>query len=232
MDRNREPRRLLHTSDIHLEEMDDKACKSLKAVVKLGLENKVDLMIIAGDLFDYSGVNDTLVRFVINILHCMTCPVVILPGNHDCLVKDSVYNRKNLWAVGENISVIREPGGEIIHLEEKGIKIWGKPIDTHDVDVRPLAGMPECMVEGYWNIAVAHGYYVNSDPPLFPSYHITREEITGSGWDYMALGHIPVFQCVCTNPVACYSGSPSLTDTAAIVDLEDTHGVRVSRCSL
>jgi len=80
---------------------------------------------------------------------------------------------------------------------------------------------------------VAHGYYVGDEPPLFPSYHITHEEIITSGWDYIALGHLITSKCICHEPVkACYCGSPSLSGTVAIVDFAEETGVQVARYSL
>ena len=77
----------------------------------------------------------------------------------------------------------------------------------------------------------AFGYYVDSNPPLFPSYHISEEEIVNSGWDYIALGHVPVFRSVCEEPVkAYYSGSPSfVSGSVAVVDLIESAGVQVTR---
>ncbi|MFC2071910.1 hypothetical protein ACFLUU_04230 [Chloroflexota bacterium] len=65
-------------------------------------------------------------------------------------------------------------------------------------------------------------------PPLFPSYHITEEEIITSGWDYIVLGHLLTFGCVCNEPAkAYYSGSYSLSGTVAIVDLDKETGCRL-----
>ena len=113
------------------------------------------------------------------------------------------------------------------------MSLWGKAIDSYEQDVHPLAGMPQPEKNGQWHIAVAHGYYVSAKPALFPSYNITQEEIVTPGWDYVALGHVITFKCVCNDPVkAYYCGSPSVFDTVAVVDLKDETGAQVTRCSL
>ena len=231
-DGSRMQRRILHTSDLHIVSLGDRACRSLEALVNLAIKTKVDLVIVAGDLFDHNRGDDNLISFVVEQLQRLPVYVAILPGNHDCLAPGSVFERAELWKNCANVRVFRAPHGETLDLPGLGVSLWGKSIDCYD-DVRPLAGIPRPQGNGQWNIAVAHGYYVNAEPPLFPSYHITREEIVTSGWDYIALGHILTFRCVCDEPVkAYYCGSPSLSGTVAIVDLAEETGVQVTCCPL
>ena len=227
------PLRILHTSDLHVEELNDKACRRLEALVKLSSDARVDLVIIAGDLFEHNRVSDDLVIFVAEQLKRMPAYIIILPGNHDCLVPGSVFEKTNLWKNCTNVRIFREPKGEILTLPLLRVSLWGKPIDSYEHDVRPLAGIPRPKNTGYWHIAVAHGYYVDTERPVFPSYHIYEEEVAGCGWDYIALGHLITFGCVVEEPVkACYCGSASLTDTVAIVDFAEEAGVQVTRYSM
>lgn len=225
----RPPRRLLHTSDLHLSSLGDSACHSLEAVVNASREARVDVMIVAGDLFDHHRVEDNLVSFVAEQLRCVPAPVVILPGNHDCLIPGSALERPWLWKDCSNIHVLKAPEGEMLTLPDLGLALWGKSILSYEQDVRPLAGIPQPQDNGQWYIALAHGYYVTTEPPFFHSYNITHEEIIASGWDYIALGHLVTFRCVCSEPVtAYYCGSPS-SGTAALVDLSEEKGVQVSQ---
>lgn len=226
----RKERRILHTSDLHLISVGDKACQSLEAVVDLAIKTKVDLVIIAGDLFDDNRVADDLVSFAVAQLQRLPVYVVVLPGNHDCLAPDSVYNRMELWRDAANIRIFRAPLGETFAFPSLGVSVWGKSIDSYESDLRPLAGIPQPQRNGQWHIAVAHGYYYSSAAPLLLSFHITEEEIVASGHDYVALGHLIAFGCVSSEPVkAYYSGSPSLAGTLAIVDFSEETGVQVTR---
>jgi len=230
---SRPRRRILHTSDLHLTSLGDKECHNLSAIVDLAAQMKVDLFLVAGDLFESARVHDDLVSFVAEELRRLTMPVAILPGNHDCLVTGSAYDRRELWQKCANVHIFQEPDGRTLTLPHIGLTLWGKPILSYDDDVRPLAGMPRPQNNGQWHIALAHGYYVTKPSPYFTSYNITREEIVTSGWDYIALGHVTTFQCVCEEPVkAYYCGSPSQTGGVAIVDLAEETGVQVSVYSL
>jgi DNA repair exonuclease SbcCD nuclease subunit len=232
-DGSRMSRRILHTSDLHLLSLGDKACDSLEALIDLASQSKVDLIIIAGDLFDHNRVADNLVSFTAEQLQRLPIDVAILPGNHDCLVPGSAFERAELWENCTNVRVFRAPHGGILDLPGLGISLWGKSMDSYVHDVQPLAGIPQPQKNGQWHIAVAHGYYVDSEPALFPSYHITQKEITTLGWDYIALGHVVAFRCVSNEPVkAYYSGSPSISNTVAIVDLSDETGVQVTPYSI
>jgi len=221
----------LHTSDLHLDRLEDKACDSLATIVSLAIDEQVDMVIIAGDLFDHNRIENDLVSFVVGQLKRLPAPVVILPGNHDCLVPGSVYEQAEFQS-SDKIHIIRAPQGETLDLPELEVSIWGKCIDSYDADVLPLEGVPQPRVNGRWHVAVAHGYYVGKEPPLSYSYYIRHEELVNSGQDYIALGHLPMFRCVCLEPVAYYCGSPSMSDSVALVELSDETGVQVTQCML
>jgi len=226
------PLRILHTSDFHLVSTGDKACRSLEAIKALVVNKDVNLLIIAGDLFDHNRVEDELVRFAANVLREIALPIVIVAGNHDCLSTGSAFDRAELWQDCTNVRIFRSADGEVVDFPDSGVSIWGKSICSDEHDVRPLEGIPLPSGNGRWNIAVAHGYYVNTTPPLFPSYHITKEEIAGLKWDYIALGHVPVFRCISSDPATYYSGSPSYSGTAALVEFSEENGAVVTRCIL
>ena len=226
----RPSRRIVHTSDLHMLNHTDKAAHSLEGVVNLAIKSRADLLLIAGDLFDQNRIDDATLVFVQEQMWRIPIAVVILPGNHDCLVADSVY-RSDRWRECRNVHIFTNGKGETLDLHNLNVSIWGRPIDTYD-DVQPLKDMPRPQRNGVWNIAIAHGMLLRTKPEFQRSYIITEPELKGSGWDYMALGHMPRFEHVCNDPVACYSGSPTDTGMAAIVDMDEKTGVRVTASPL
>ena len=232
--------RILHTSDIHLGashlreydpakigEVNDRAHHALKALVDLSIQAKTNLVIIAGDLFDHNRVDNPTIEFALRELHRAIVPVLILPGNHDCLVADSVYRRVCFSKVAPNVHIFTACEGERFSFPELDLAVWGKPITSYGGDLHPMAGIPPRSGER-WQIAVAHGYYVGAQPEARCSFQVDEEEIVKSCQDYIALGHLPTFRCVCNTPVkAFYSGSASETGTVAIVDFLDGEGVQV-----
>ena len=218
-------RRILHTSDIHVLNSGDKGARSLEAVVNLAIKSRADLLLIAGDLFDQHRIDDTTLAFVQEQVWRIPIPVVILPGNHDCLVEGSVYHSSR-WHECRNVHIFTDGRGETLDLHDLNVSIWGRPIDTYD-DVLPLKDMPRPEKNGEWNIAMAHGMFQRTPPEFKRSYAITESEVKGSGWDYMALGHMPRFDHICSDPMACYSGSPTDTGLVALVELDEASGVKV-----
>ena len=232
-DVRRMPLRILHTSDLHLALLGDKACHSLEAIVALAIKARVDLVAIAGDLFDHHRIGDSLVSFVTEQLRSLPAYVAILPGNHDCLVPGSVLERVELWKDCANVRVFRAPEGETLDLPGLEVSVWGKPIEAYESKVRPLAGIPQNQGKGKWHITVAHGHYANNDDDPSRILRITHDEVINSHQDYIALGHWPVFKCMCSEPVkSYYCGSPPITGTVAIVDLAEETGVQVTPYSL
>ena len=224
--------KILHTSDFHIGQYGDKDREFLQGTIDMIDRCRADMLIIAGDLFDHNRVGENLVRSAADRLQAAPCPVFIIAGNHDCLVPGSVYDRFEFWKNATNVRIFKGAEGEVVELPALGVSLWGKSIDSDEKDVLPLAGIPQAEANGNWNIAVAHGYFVGKKPPLFPSYHITEGELADLKWDYVALGHVPIFKCLSRQPMTYYSGSPSFSKTAALVEFSEEGGVSVTRCEL
>ena len=223
-------RRILHTSDLHLQTLDDPSFRDFESLLAAIDRTGPDLVVIAGDLFDHHRIKDDLNDVVVENLSRLGRPVVILPGNHDCLTPESPYLRTRRWEEESNIHLFRSPQGEIMRFNELGISLWGKPITSYNGDLLPLAGIPERNGTGSWHIAVAHGLYVIDGQSSARSYLITHEDIVNTGWDYVALGHMNLFNCICDDPVtAYYSGSPAISGGVAVVDLCEIGGISVTQ---
>lgn len=230
----RPPRRILHTSDLHLEQLDDPGCQSLEIIVDVGIMAGVDLVVICGDFFDSNRVSDDVVRFAVDCLKRVSVDTVIAAGNHDCLVPGSVYGRAGLWSRAANVRILKGGQGETIALPRLGISLWGKSLDSYGDGEAPLSGIPEPQVNGNWHIAAVHGYFLGPQGRPWASFQITAEDIIASRRDYVALGDAHAFACVNDGQVkAYYSGSPSSgSGTVAIVDLAESEGVQVTPYSL
>src|SRR6266849_4593650 len=100
---SRRPLRVLHTADVHLESdgygdahqqaaHTERGRRIFQRIVDRALTDKVDLLLIAGDLFDHNRVSNEAVDFVRAELERLRQPVVILPGNHDALRTNAIYD--------------------------------------------------------------------------------------------------------------------------------------------
>ncbi|MEO2172567.1 MAG: metallophosphoesterase, partial [bacterium] len=60
-------------------------------VIDAALEMQVQLFLLAGDLFDHNRIKEPCLAFASNQLSRLTCPVVMISGNHDCMADYSIY---------------------------------------------------------------------------------------------------------------------------------------------
>jgi DNA repair exonuclease SbcCD nuclease subunit len=195
----RRPVKILHTADVHLDcdsygrGEQGQAYRSLlrryfQSVVDLARDETVDLLLIAGDLFDHNRVPDETVAFVQDELRRLQQPVVILPGNHDCLYPNAIYDRHDFSAACDNVKVITELNGQTIALPELDVVVWGRAMEEHEPGFHPLAHIPT-RTNRRWHIAMAHGFFYDTQQIADRSSPIFAEEIRDTGWDYIAMGH-------------------------------------------
>jgi exonuclease SbcD len=227
--------RLLHTSDIHLSDGPDSP-RFLREVVDLALAHQVDVVLIAGDLFDHSRVAAATVDGAIEHLARLRQPVVIIPGNHDQVDERSVYHRADLESAGAHVTFVGDPMGREVEFDDLRLVVWARGIEDHSPAHRPLQGYGTPRPP-FWNVVLTHGHYVPAGDRSDRSSQITEDEIGALGCDYVALGHWHHFLDVSTGGVpAFYSGSPSMPagDYASVnlVQLSEHRGTGVERLPL
>jgi DNA repair exonuclease SbcCD nuclease subunit len=223
-------------------------------VIDIVLAEKADALLIAGDLFDSNRVSEPAIRFAQSQIARVSCPVLLIPGNHDCYDQTSIYRRFDFRAIGSHVHPLYAEAGEIVTFEEMGLVVWGKGLVEHAPDNRPMAGVPPrvtpvtpavaslavdaaravaaASAHDHWFVGMAHGHFVE-DRREPRSSLITPDEIEGSGLDYLALGHVHVFRDVSQGSVrACYPGAPRIpyapdAGSVAIIRLDPVEGVSI-----
>ena len=234
--------RILHTSDIHLDNdigsgpQRSAAQIGLESIVDAAIDQSVDLVLLAGDLFDHNRIKEPCLSFVDEQFSRLECPLVMISGNHDCLADYSIYTSYDPEKAGPHITFLREEEGAVCFFEDLGLTIWGRGIVEHHPGHKPLSNLPVNNVEG-WYIGLTHGYCVERELQSFSSL-ITPEEISSSEFDYLALGHVHVFSVMNHGvTTAVYPGSPNPNlgvneMSAALVELDPERGVAVSKYEL
>jgi DNA repair exonuclease SbcCD nuclease subunit len=240
---------LVHTSDIHVgadlragEEPPSEAFRYLRAVLVAAA--RVDLLLVAGDLFDHNRLRLPVLEAAVALLAEASCRIVILPGNHDPLTSDSVYFR-GPFAEAPNVYVLGRPSdmavcaagraeeqgeGESVVFPEWDLEVLGRAHRDY-ADMAPLGELPPRTTR--WRIVLAHGHY---DDELLggasvwrPSWRFRNEHLGGIDADYVALGHWNRAVRVGDGGVpAYYSGSPDLAGTVNLVSL-GSGGVCITR---
>lgn len=229
------PIKIAHTSDVHLHDGEDgmPVRHAFAEVVDTVLAVNADLFLIAGDLFDHTRIEGDVIDFVYEQLARVSCPTVIIAGNHDVWQEQSVLQRMDFRHAGSHVAMLDDPDGMTIELPALNATVWGRCMLDHAPSNRPMKSAP-ARVRDMWHIGMAHGLYMD-DPESERSSLITPQEIAASGFDYLALGHVHAHrQMRHGDTVACYPGVPAAhmgtreTGSMAIVDLSPGEIVRIT----
>lgn len=198
--------KILHAADLHIglkftrgygpdvrEKLIEARFDTLKRLVNLANEEKCDLFVIAGDLFDSTRVSKKDTLQVANIINGFEGQVAVLPGNHDYVQTES----RGLWdifseGIGENALLLFEPKyveaettdhkvglypGPCIskHSKKNAIEWIKKKKKSEDVD---------------FHIGVAHGSLEGVSPDFDQAYYpMTKDELNSAGIDLWLMGH-------------------------------------------
>ena len=201
--------RLLHTADVHLgarhADLGDLASAQRErqfaafvATVDLAIAEKVDIVLIAGDLFDSNTQPRRSVDRVaaeLNRLVAASIRTVIAPGTHDVYDRSSIYRAHDLEALSGStpnddlVTVLTPERGEI-HLEACDALVVGRVFPTKRAPQSPLAGVNLAGDErATWKIGLLHAAISIPDRTDRDEVVISTDEIAASGLDYLALGH-------------------------------------------
>ncbi|NKB57543.1 MAG: hypothetical protein GKS00_14550 [Alphaproteobacteria bacterium] len=224
--------RLAHCSDIHLDgdasglngSAQDYYREGFARVLAEMCGHKPDLMLVAGDLFDSNTATDGTINWAMDILSQQPVPVVMIPGNHDCLEEGSIYHRYDFNRI-PNVQMLATAIGTIARIPELSVAVWGKGMVEHAPEYSPLGGCPERPSDADWYFGMGHGIYVPHGGETHRSSPIHMQEIEDSHCDYLALGHHhAALKLVSEKASAAYCGSPTDTigrgATYIMVDLE------------
>lgn len=217
-----------HSSDLHLGfDIRPAGLETLERVLLTAQQAEADLLLLAGDVFDHNRLPLEMLDRAARLLSDAALPVVILPGNHDCLAPNSVYRRGGL-AEPPNVHVLGIHA-ESLEFAALNLQVFGRPHHDYD-DMNPLADPPARTAR--WQMAVAHGHWVTGPHDEHRSWRIYEEDLADCRADYLALGHWDRAVRVGEGSVpAYYSGSPSLAGTLNLVSLGDA-GLTVRRAPI
>ena len=228
----RRPVRVLHTSDVHLgtdlpgpqgfRHRPDCQCP-IEVITHLVREHQVDVVIIAGDLFDHGRVSAELVESTFERLAAITADVVLLPGNHDVHDDTALYRRHRRTIDAAGVRFFDSIAGDAHDVAGGSLRIWARSMEDHSPNYVPLAGVPDHPGDR-WYIVAGHGHFAPDGSDEHRSSRITVDHIDATGADYVALGHWHVTTDLATRGAttpAWYCGAPTFGYGAGRVLLVD-----------
>ena len=247
--------RLIHTADVHLgarhDDLGEQASAQRErqfaafvATVDLALKEKVDLLLIAGDLFDSNVQPRRSVERVaaeLKRLGDSKIRTVIIPGTHDVYDRASVYRAYDLPAMAgsspdDDLVTVLDPDRPFIHIPTCDVVVHGRVFATKRAPHSPLKGLDAAAdaAPATWKIGMVHGALAIPGKTDGDEVVITTDEIAASNLDYLALGHWHSAQAGKAGSVTyAYSGAPEPVavdqDRAGkvlLVELNERDGVK------
>jgi exonuclease SbcD len=217
--------RFLHLADVHLDtpfagrsdgvrrRLQEASREALRRAVSCALAERVHAVLLAGDLFDGERLSFQTERFLLEELARLAeadIPVVYATGNHDP-GQDAHRTRPLAWP--PNVRLIGETNPQLVRIQDP---------DGEEVGVVTAAGhasrretgdlaatFPSVARDGLPQVALLHTQVRESrgteeHEPYAPS---DLRHLLSSGYDYWALGHVHLRQCLSEAPGVHYPGN-------------------------
>jgi exonuclease SbcD len=224
--------RIIHAADVHLGARHDdlgeaaaaqreRQFAAFKAAIDLAIAEKVDLFLIAGDLFDSNVQPRRSVERVaaeLNSLVAAKIRTVIIPGTHDVFDRASIYGAYDLSAMAgatpdDDMITVLGPDRPSVRLPAIDAVVHGRVFATKRAPYSPLrdsaADVAAVDPPLTWQIGMVHGSIAIPGKTDRDEVVITMDEIAASGLDYLALGHWHSAQNGKSGTVEyAYSGAP------------------------
>ena len=201
--------RLLHTADVHLGARHDdlgeaaaaqreRQFAAFKATVDLAIAEKIDIFLIAGDLFDSNTQpRRSVERVAAELKRLVGAKVrtVIIPGTHDCYDRSSIYRAYDLAALAgsapdDDLVTILTPDVASVHLTACDAIVQATVFGTKRAPHSPLRDLRVAAEPAAgWHIGLVHGAIAIPGKTDRDEVVVTKEEIAATGLDYLALGH-------------------------------------------
>ena len=205
--------RIAHCSDIHLDGDAEDARDFYRQAFAVALADigahEPDLLMLAGDLFDSNSATADTIEWAMAILGRQPFPIVMIPGNHDCLAEDAIYRRYDFNRI-DNVDLLLAETGDMVRLPSLDAAVWGKGMTDHSPAFSPLGDCPARPADCRWYLGLGHGIFVPHGEETGRSSPIHMHQVEDSPCDYLALGHHhAAMELVTDRTAAAYSGSPT-----------------------
>ncbi|KMJ89261.1 metallophosphoesterase family protein [Achromobacter xylosoxidans] len=176
-------------------------------IAALAAERQVDAVLVAGDVFDTQGVSDRTIRRLFAALAAYAGPWVMIAGNHDAALADSVWSRAaQLGCIPPNVRVPPRPG--VVDLAAQNLAVLAAPLTqrhTYDDVTQAFDAMES--EPGRIRVGLAHGSVAGRLPDTIDATNpIAPDRASRARLDYLALGDW--HGCLSVDERTWYAGTP------------------------
>ena len=188
--------------------------RALENLVELALAERVDFVVIAGDLYDGDWRDFNTGMFFIRQMHKLCdagIRLFLIAGNHDAA--NSMTRKLQLPTNPDGHGVmLSHDQAETRRLEDLGVAIHGRSFanQAEKQNMVPDYPMP---LSNWFNLGILHTSLIGSDDGHDTYAPCSSTDLRSKGYDYWALGHIhkrsllPVEGSPLVSPPFLYSGN-------------------------
>lgn len=210
--------RLLHTSDWHLgcplrhvtgdagALVRERRLEVVRAIAQLAQKREVDAVLVAGDVFDGQHVDSALLLRTLDALAAYSGPWILLPGNHDAALAESVWTRLARLEPPSNVHLALT--AEPIPIGNGRAFVLPAPLKSRRTQDDRTAWMDLAPTPpGAVRIGLAHGLIEGLQAQVEEATNpIAADRVQRAQLDYLALGDRHGFLKV--DARTWYSGTP------------------------
>lgn len=185
----------------------DARLQAVQRLAELATTHKVDAVLVAGDVFDMQAVSERTIRRLFAAMASFSGPWVLISGNHDAALADSVWTQaQRLGVVPQQVHLALRP--EPLLLPEAGLAVLPAPLTQRHTyeDTTAWFDMAETPA-GLLRIGLAHGSVqgilaegIDASNPIAP------DRVDRARLDFLALGDW--HGCKRIDARTWYSGTP------------------------
>jgi len=210
--------KFLHTADIHLdsplkglesyedapvEEIRGASRRAFDNLIDFAIEEEVDFILIAGDLYDVDWKDYHTGLFFVNRMGRLQragIRVFIVAGNHD-----AASHITRALPLPDNVILFSAKKAETKLLDELQVAIHGRSYPARAVSEN-LALQYPAKHAGYFNIGLLHTALTGraGHEPYAPC---SVDDLQASAYDYWALGHVHQLEVVARDPWIIFPGN-------------------------
>ena len=186
--------KIIHTGDIHLDSpfsgLDEKHAEirrtelrgTFSSLMTYARMNAVDMILIAGDMFDRGFVTRETIAIVMReFSRVPSCRIIISPGNHDPYTSDSAWDRVHF---PENVYIFDSDTLQKFEFPEINCDVYGYAFTGESMTMSPISHADS---DDRLHLLCAH---CDLDAPASVYAPVTTSQLVTSGYHYAALAHV------------------------------------------
>ena len=187
--------------------LSDARLATVARLAEVASSQAVDAVLVAGDVFDSQTVSDKTIRRLFQAMQGFAGPWVLLPGNHDAALAESVWTRaQRLDAVPPNVHLALT--AQPIVLAPQGMVVLPAPLMQRHTQADATAWFDQAdTAPGLCRIGLAHGSVEGVlAEAMTNSNRIAAHRAQTARLDYLALGDWHGLKQI--DARTAYSGTP------------------------